>query len=262
MRPASIACLILLAATATAANASADESRRPQVSSRQCGLSTAYNVLADGGGIWLYRDEGSPKEVFFHGGELSVDHRVQQVSDADAQRLRLMEAETRALMPQVAGVARDTVDVVFDALSGVAVALSGSERKAHKLDRDRKRALDHVDGTLGRGRWDQEVFDERFQARLEDAMREYTGSMMRSAMWQAMTGRADEMEERTERMDAELDRMLDVRTKAIEAKADALCVQVRKLDELQQALEYRFDGQPLRLIETAATTEAAAAGID
>jgi hypothetical protein len=48
-----------------------------QVSSHQCGLSTSFNVLADNGGIWLYRDSDSPREIFFHGGELSIDHKVQ-----------------------------------------------------------------------------------------------------------------------------------------------------------------------------------------
>lgn len=260
MRASPIACLILLAVAATGADAG--ESRRPEVSSRQCGLSTPYNVLADTGGIWLYRDEGAPKEIFFHGGELSVDHRVQPVSAADAQRLRLLEAETRALMPQVADVARDVVDITYDALGGVVDVLTGSWLNARKIERKRGKALAYVDTTLGKGRWDQDAFGGNFGKYVEQEAEDFKGSIARHLLWQIATGRADAMDERADRVGDELDARLDARSEQIEAKADALCAQVRKLDELQQALEYRFDGQPLRLIETAATTEAVATGAD
>ena len=146
-----------------------DDAPRPQLSSRQCGLTMDYNVLVDGGGVWLYRSEGSPKEIFFHDGKLSIDRQVQATSEADAQRLRLLEAESRVLMPQVAGLARETVDITFDSLEGVVEALTGSRRKARKLRGFRDDTLAHVDATLGTGRWDQDVFGEEFEARIEAA---------------------------------------------------------------------------------------------
>ncbi|GAB2499969.1 hypothetical protein GCM10027084_12040 [Pseudoxanthomonas sangjuensis] len=257
-------CLCATARAGDAADAPAAKEHRPEVSSHQCGLSTPYNVLADTGGIWLYRDEGAPKEIFFHGGELSVDHRVQQVSAADAQRLRLMETEARALMPQVAGLARDVVDITYDALGGVVDVLTGSWLNARKIERKRKEALAYVDTTLGKGRWDQDAFGGNFEKYVEREAEDFKGSIARHLLWQIATGRADAMEARADRVGDELDAKLDARSEAIEAKADALCAQVRRLDELQQALEYRFGGQPLRLIETSGKDEgaelAAAAG--
>src|SRR5690606_36190255 len=83
------ACLFALSVAAARADDGAVQS--PQLSSHQCGLSTPYNVQVDGGGVWLYRHDGVPKEIFFHDGTLSVDRQVQAVSDADARRLRMME---------------------------------------------------------------------------------------------------------------------------------------------------------------------------
>lgn len=236
--------------------ASADEPVRPDVDSRQCGFSTPYNVLVDTGGVWLYRDEGSPREVFFHNGELSVDRKVRMVSDSDAQRLRQLEYQAYALMPEVAGLARDSVNVTFDALSGVVEAMTGSKRKARKVDDFRGEAIAHVDRTLGRGRWDQEVFDENFEANIENAAESMASMIGRSALWSVFTGRASQLEARADKMDQELEQMLEARTKAIEARADGLCSQVQAINAVQSALEYRHDGAPLRLLEVSGNNDA------
>ncbi len=255
MRPLPLA-LSLLALLPLAANAG--EPVRPKVDSRQCGFSTPYNVLVDTGGVWLYRDEGSPREVFFHDGELSVDRKVRAISDADAQRLRQLEYQAYRLMPEVAGLARESVNVTFDALSGVVEAMTGSKRKARKVDDFRTQAIAHVDKTLGRGRWDQEVFDETFEANIENAAESMASMIGRSALWSVFTGRAGQLEARADKMDRELEQMLDVRTKAIEARADGLCAQVQAINTVQSALEYRHDGAPLRLLEVTGNGDAPA----
>ncbi len=246
--------LVAVLSACIAANACADEAsngkhnHRPQVSSRQCGLSTPFNVLADSGGIWLYRDSGSPREIFFHGGELSVDQKVRAVSDADAQRLREMEIDTRALMPQVADIARAVVNITYDAFAGVIDIMTGSWLNARKIERKRKAALDYVDGTLGKGRWDQDVFDQNFEDRVQKEADGFKGSIARHMLWQMVTGRADKMDERADRIGDELDARLDAQSGAIEAKADTLCTQVEKLRRLQDALEFRYEGQPLQML--------------
>ncbi|MET7142465.1 YggN family protein [Xanthomonas sp. PPL139] len=236
---------------------------RPQVSSRQCGLSTPFNVLADSCGIWLTRSGGDgPREIFFHAGQLSVDHRVQQVGDADAQRLLEMERETRALMPQVADLSHEVVDLSYDVLGSVVEMLTGSAGNARKIERLRTHANAYVDGTLGKGRWDQDAFDDRFEDYVETQAERFVGSITRHVLWQVVTGRADAIGDRAERMDAALEARLDARSKGIERKAEALCARVTRLDALQQALEYRYRGQPLRLLaasEDGATVQSTAA---
>ncbi|AJC47627.1 DUF2884 family protein [Xanthomonas sacchari] len=236
---------------------------RPQVSSRQCGLSTPFNVLADSGGIWLTRSDGEgPREIFFHAGELSVDHQVQQIGDADAQRLLDMERETRALMPEVTDLSHETVDLSYDVLGVVVEVLTGSAGNARKIERLRTQANAYVDGTLGRGRWDQTAFDSNFERYVQTQAESFSGSIARHLLWQIVTGRADAIDKRANRMDAALEARLDARSKGIETKAQALCARVVRLDQLQQALEYRYRGQPLRLLaasEDGATGQSTAA---
>lgn len=235
--------LLLAACSAQAATA------RPQVSAQQCDVSTSYDVLADSGGIWLRRKQGVPREIFFHGGELNIDRQPQAVSAADAQRLRELEQGARALMPAVTAIARSVVDISFDALAGVVQMLTDSTRQERKVERLRGTALAQVDATLGRGRWEQALFDERFEASVERAADDLAGSLTRSVMWTVMTGRAAQLERRGEQLDARMEQQMQVRSQTLEAQAQTLCTQAQALYGVQQALEYRFQGQPLQMLE-------------
>ncbi|MEA9554779.1 DUF2884 family protein [Xanthomonas nasturtii] len=236
---------LLVLATCTAQA----ETAKPQLSSRQCEVSTSYDVLADSGGIWLRRKQGAPREIFFHGGELNVDRQAQPVSATDAQRLRELEQRTRALMPAVTSIAHSVVDITFDALGGVVHVLSGSARQQRKVEQLRTGALAQVDGSLGRGRWEQQLFDERFEASVEDAAEDLAGSLTRSVMWTVMTGRAGQLERRGAELDARLEHTMQQRNQVLETQAQAVCVQAQALYAIQQALEYRFQGEQLQMLE-------------
>lgn len=247
---AAIACLLVFAAGA----AHAGSAKSPELSSRECGLSTPYNVQVDGGGVWLYRHGRLPKEIFFHDGTLSVDRRVQAISQADAQRLRQMEDDARALMPEVAGIARESVGISFDVLAGVVRTMTDSERKVRKVERHRERALEHIDDSLGNGRWDQDVFGDTFEANVEQVIEQVTGSITRSALWAVFTGRFEQLEERADRVDHEVNRLVEARSAALERHAQALCSQVVALRRQQDALEYRYRGAPLVMLEPDASS--------
>ncbi|SBV52557.1 hypothetical protein XBLMG947_3353 [Xanthomonas bromi] len=225
------------------------ETGTPQLSAQQCDVSTPYDVLADSGGIWLRRKQGVPREIFFHGGELNVDRQPQPVSAADAQRLRELEQRTRALMPAVTSIAQSVVDITFDALTGVVHVLSGSARQQRKVEQLRTAARTQVGDSLGRGRWEQAAFNARFEASVEHAAEELAGSLTRSVLWTVLTGRTAQMERRGAELDAQMDRQMQGRSGALEAQARALCVQAQALYAVQQALEYRFNGKPLQMLE-------------
>jgi hypothetical protein len=185
---------------------------------------------------------------------------VQQVSEADAQRLRWMEDQARALMPQVAGIARESAGITFDALSTVMRAMTGSERKARQVERHRGQALAAIDASLGKGRWDQDGFGASSEANVEQVAREMASSLGRSALWAAFTGRADALDERSDQADREVDAMVEARTAALETRAQALCAQVATLRSEQDALEYRYRGAPLVMLAPEGDDGAKASG--
>jgi hypothetical protein len=243
------AILIAVLCAFAAGAAHADTAKAPELSVRSCGLATPYDVRIDGAGVWLHRDGGSPGEIFIHDGALSVDRKPQPVDEADALRLRQMEQEARALMPEVAGIARDSVGLTFDALAGVIRDMTGSERKARRIESYRDRALDDIAGSLGEGRWNQREFAETFEADVTQAAEEAAHGLVRSALWAVLTGRAHRLDERAERVDREMDKLVEARSAMLQHRAQALCTRVDRLRQLQDALDYRHAGAPLAMIE-------------
>ncbi|MGL0788219.1 DUF2884 family protein [Xanthomonas translucens] len=234
--------LLLSVCTLSLLGAAASASAGPQFSSQQCGFSTPYDVIVDRTGVALTRSAGTPKTVFLHDGHLQVDGVAQPLSNADAQRVRQMEQGAQALMPEVAGIAREVVGITFDAFGGVVEAITGSRSKARKIERHRDADLAHLDRTLGKGQWQKEPFDKAFEADVSAAAEEMAGALTRGVMFAVFTGRADAIEKRTDAMEKDLERRMDARGKALEARANALCTQVAALDALEQQLDYRLPG--------------------
>ncbi|MDG2523865.1 DUF2884 family protein [Stenotrophomonas sp. HITSZ_GD] len=224
------------------------EPARPRLSSQQCEFTTPYDLRVADDGVWLARETGLPREVHIHDGAIAIDQRTQVVSDEDARRLRRIEAMTRELVPAVADIAREAVNIAFDALGGVVEIMSGDKAKARDVERVRRQALAQVDESLGKGRWDQRAFDEKFEANVERAAEDMAGTLTRSVLWAAFTGRASEIDRRAEAMEKDLDARMDARGKRLEARAQALCDQITALHGVQQQLDLRYRGQPLQLL--------------
>jgi hypothetical protein len=158
----------------------------------------------------------------------------------------------------VAGVAGEATDIAFDALGATVEIMTGSRRKAREVEGLRKDAHDYVGRTLGRGIWEQDLFGEEFEARIEQAAESMSASLARGVMWTMLTGGSDRIEARAEKMEADLERRMDVRGQALEAQARSLCTQVLALDAIQQSLEVRYQGKPLAMMVMDREEDAAA----
>jgi hypothetical protein len=151
-------------------------------------------------------------------------------------------------MPAATALAHEVSGVTFDALDAAFEAITGKSRN-RQMRAMRGEMQDWIDASLGRGYWEQEAFGDGFDAHIEQMAETMAGSMTRSVLWQVFTGRAGAMERRADRLDAEVDRRMEARSQQLEAKAMALCPMVRSLAEAHDALEVRYQGQPLRLLE-------------
>ncbi|GAE53667.1 DUF2884 family protein [Xanthomonas arboricola] len=100
----------------------------------------------------------------------------------------------------------------------------------------------------GKGRWEQKAFGGNFANYVEHEAEQYKGSIARHMLWQIVTGRSDGIDKRAQQMEGQLDARLDAQASTIEANANVLCTQVQALRQLQDALEFRYQGKRLQLL--------------
>ncbi|MCR6661768.1 MAG: YggN family protein [Luteimonas sp.] len=218
-----------------------------------CSVDSNYTLRVDASGVRLDAEgQGvSPRRIRISDGNLQVDGVAKDVSTADARRLRDMESATRDMLPEIAGITREAMQITFDALAGVNEALSGNRRQAREFDRLRNRTLARIDATLGSGVWSPDMFGDAFEAEIESAAEAMAANFTpKRVIWMMMTGGIGRMERRVEKMEAGLERSIAAREGVLERHATALCGRLDAIDAMQREMEFRLDdGRPLRVFE-------------
>lgn len=220
---------------------------------------TSFDVAITRAGIDFSRADGSPTKVFMHDGELKVDGRDVAVSAADAQRLRDYERNVRALVPEVAAIAREGIDIGFGAMTTVIATFSENsenrQRMLAKLNRDHERALRQLDTSIGAGRWRQHEVDDLVESTVGDSVGELVGSVTGSAVSAALSGdqtKIAALEARANSLDKAIDTEVNKRADKLGVRAQALCPRLASLNEIQQQFGFRLaDGSPLVLMTAA-----------
>jgi hypothetical protein len=214
----------------------------------QCNYHSDYDVQVQPAGIVFTRSEGHPARIFMHGGQLRIDDSDVAISADDAVRLRAYEQQVRELVPAIAAIVRDGVDIGYAALSTVVATLSdnGDERQrmlASLHDR-RDEAMHGIDSTLGQGMWSDND-DELFDRDLEKVVDDLVGGLAGSAVSDALSGdpnRVAALEARAKALDATLDKAVQEPAEKLGERAEALCPRFSALDQLQQQFRFRLSG--------------------
>lgn len=222
----------------------------------KCGYSTDFDVSVTPEGIDFSRDSGRPGKVFMHDGRLKVDGRDVAVTADDTARLRQYEQDVRALMPEVAGIAREGVNIGFAAMRTVLMtfAENDSERRemVDKLDRNHRMALASVDNGLGKGVWKQHAMDEALERGIESSVSDLVGKVTGEAVTAALSGdqsKVAALEARADSLDKTIDKEVNKRADELNRRADALCPRLGALEQLQAQLQFRLqDGSRLQLL--------------
>jgi hypothetical protein len=226
------------------------------VNGNQCGYDSDYDVRLTAAGVDFARHDGRrPHDVFMHDGQLRVDGRPLAVSAEDAARLREYEDGTSKVLPQMAGIAQEAIGIAFDSLATVAATLGGSQHHRDalvaRMNDERREALRQLDAHVNATHWDAQGFGTAIEQPVTDAANEMAESITGSVMWAVLTGRASEVEARADSIDASIDKAMDARSDKLEARAEAICPQLKSLEQLQRQFRFRLaDGSALQLIRS------------
>jgi Protein of unknown function (DUF2884) len=261
MRAPTLALLFVLAAGAAAPVAALDM----HFSTDQCSdnYRTDFDVSITDAGIDFERVAGKPGSVFMHNGKLRVDGRDVPVSAEDAERIRRYEEEVRQIVPEVAGIAREGVDIGFSAMTSVTAAFSESgqdrARLVEKLNRKHAEALRKIDAGIGAGHWTQHDTEDLVEDSVADSVSELVGAVTASAVSAALSGdqaKVASLQARADSLNGALEREVNARADKLGARVKALCPRLARLDSLQQQWQFRLaDGTRLKLMSRAAQTK-------
>ena len=199
---------------------------------------------------FVFRQDTLPHEIGIGGGRLFVDGKEVIVSEADHARLRQMEGEFQAFLPEAQQVATEAMDIAFTALTEVARELSTDPgQTVASLDASHRKAMARMRSTP-LALFDQDAMADVVQPILRDYLPEIIGGAVRTAIKAAFTvGKDGDLQARMDRMEHELDTRVDARAKALEPLAERMCTRLRRIDALDDALEVRTaDGKPLDLL--------------
>jgi Protein of unknown function (DUF2884) len=224
----------------------------------QCSYNSDYDVQIKADGIAFTRDDEHPQEVFIHDGQLRVDGRAVTVSPQDAARLRSYERQVRDLLPAMADIARDGVDIGYSAMTTVAATLTDdSDERTRVMDKLRDRhaeALRQIDVTLGHGFWKAGDSGETFGATVEEAVADMVGSITRDVLKDALSNdpsKLASLEARTGALETTLDKAVEQPADKLAQRADALCPRLGQLEQLQQQFRFRLpNGERLKLLSS------------
>lgn len=234
----------------------AAQARDIHFSDGNCGYSTDYDVRVTPAGIDFQRAAGQPAHVFMHNGQLRVDDRDVAVSADDAVRLRTYEGQVRVLLPEVAGIAREGVNIGFAAMRTVLLtfAENNDERQdmVGRLDQNHRLALARIDDGLGRGVWKRHDMDEVIEGSIQSSVSDLVGKVTGAAVKAALSGdqgKVAALEARANSLDATIDKEVNARANQLDQRAAALCPRLSSLELLQQQMQFRLqDGSRLTLL--------------
>lgn len=254
MRHAAIAARLAVALALSAATAHAGTTGF-STDSCKSDYSTLYDVDVTDAGLSFHRKDGSPADVFLHDGSLRIDGRPSTVSAADAEALRRYEAGVRKLVPEIAAIAREGVQLGFSAMTTVTLSFAEGEQRAgllEKLKRKQAQALREIDEGVGAGHWSSDRMAETVGGSVSDTVGELVGSVTSSAVTAALSGDASKvaaLQARAESLEKSLDGAMDKRSKALDRRSDRICPQLDELADLQRGWTVRQpDGKPLELM--------------
>lgn len=216
---------------------------------------TPFDVDVTASGMTFHRKDGTPANIVVHDGTLRVDGKAVAVSSSDADALRRYEAGVRRLVPEIASIAREGVSMGYAAMTNVTLTFADGEQRAGLLEKLKRRqadALRAIDEGIGAGHWSSDRMAETFAGSVSDGVGELVGTVTSRAVTAALSGDATQvaaLQARAESLDKTMDREMNKRSRALEARAETICPQLNDLADLQRGWHIRLpDGRPLELM--------------
>lgn len=214
-----------------------------------CNVESDYDFVLTDRSVIFTRESGTPRTILMRQGQLFVDDKWVTLSAADRNRISAYERDARGVMPLAQQIGRDAADIAFTTLGEVAAGFSRNPAETRvKLAKARTQLDARLARSVTPNHFNGDDIGEGIGAAVKDALPSLMGDIVGGAIRAAFGGDTAQLK-RMENMDKLIEARVEPRAKALERNAELLCNKMESLDRIDNALQYRFNGQPLNLLE-------------
>jgi len=214
-----------------------------------CNVESDYDFALTDKSVIFTRESGTPRSVLMRQGQLFVDDKRVALGAADRDRVIAYERDARGVMPLAQQIGRDAADIAFTTLGEVAAGFSSHPAQTRaKLAQARAQLDARLARSVTSSHFNGDDIGEGIGAAVKDALPSLMGDIVGGAIRAAFSGDAAQLK-RMQNMDKLIEARVEPRAKALERNAQLLCNKMQSLDRIDNALEYRFNGKPLELLE-------------
>ncbi|MEZ5460241.1 DUF2884 family protein [Dokdonella sp.] len=228
-----------------------------QIDGNHCDVESRYSTKIEAGRIAFTDDKSKQVVAILPGGVLEVDGKALSLDAADQTRVVELDRGVRALVPEAKALAVEAVGIAFEAVAHVSMAFAPSAQAARESAERIARTADEIKQTIN----DRDVWGPSSEKEVEDLIEgavgsligEMVGNITAQAIAVAFSGDESavaELEARASSIETNVERVVEKRAKALEARADELCRRVQALDRIEASVSARMpDGSALNLVE-------------
>ena len=213
-----------------------------------CDVESDYSMRIAPERITFTADEGGRVLALTSAGVLEVDGKPLALNAADRALVADLERSIRRIIPQVKSLAADAVAIAYEAVAHVSTAFAANAHEAREsAERIARSAEELKDSINARQDWGRSS-EHEIEQLIEGSVGNVTAQAVRVALSDDPSALA-ELEARAGSIEKNVEQAVESRSRELEARADALCRQVRDLDAIESRISARLpDGEAINLV--------------
>lgn len=221
-----------------------------------CDVDTDYSMRIEPQRITFTADSGGQVLALRAGGVLEVDGKPLALNAADRALMSDLEHGIRKIIPQAKELAAEAVAIAYEAVAHVSTAFAANAHEAResaqRIARSAEELKQSINARQDWGRHSEREIGQIIEGSVGALIGEIVGNITEQAVRVALSDDPSalaELEARAGSIEKNVEQAVEARAKELEARADALCTQVRDLDAIESRISARLpNGKPFDLV--------------